>query len=238
MKKIIIIVAIFIIIIISGLFWFRFVFYGTPWGKKQALELVQEYLNDTYIQKMIVLNSSYEVNRNTYIVSAIPENKEDIRFLVFISNKKGIWNIWNDQYYLEYFSYELGLGANQKAKEIYGEESWAYADLYSETIDTFNIENLNEETRLENVIDVFNGKYRLSVHVYKGADSFDCNSDANRMLMFVKYVNSLMCKPYNISFFYENSSDESLLIILDEMEYQNITQVDDLLPYIQKKINK
>ena len=236
LKIFIILAGVALLLVFSFFIWYHIMSYGTPWGREQALKQVQEYLDETYTQKMTVNNVSYQLHQDTYLVSASPESNRNINFLVFINKKDHAWHVWKDQYYIEYFSYGLGAPADKYAKELFGEESRAYASIDGETIKIYGIHGLNENTRLEDVIDVFSDKYHIGVCIYRELNLSDYDKDAEDMLLFINYVNSLKCKPNKVSFsYYEEGSYSSYFrYTLKKEEYQNITVVNDLLPYIQE----
>lgn len=238
MKRIFVICFIIFILIIS-FFIFMFMFYGTPWGKVKALKQVQEYLDKTYRQNMVAKSVTYDVDGNTYMVMASPKSNENIKFFVYI-DKNG--EVWKDKYYIEYFSYELGKGANQYIKELFGNVNRAYAAIDGESIKSYNIEKLSENTKLDDVINKFNGKYYFGVVIYREFPILDYKEDAQKMLKFINYAKSLKSKPNKILFSYYKDGDTSskslFFVRFDQKEYASITKIEDLISYIQEIVDR
>jgi len=216
-----------------------FFIFGTPWGKATAVKEAQEYLDNTYKQKMVVvLYTTYNFEQKVYIAHANPINNKNIKFNVYISRDG---SIWYDSYYIENFSYELGKGINRLTKDLFGNKNRAYANIYSDYIKGFDIENLNENTQITEVEKYFNNQYYINVIVDQKFDSPNREENVEKMFKLINYINNLNSKPdrISISFCYgENGLYTNFKLELDREEYQKIHSISDLKNYIEDNIKK
>lgn len=222
-----------VIIVSAAFFVIASFFLGTPWGKVKALISAHYYLENTYEQQMNEKCVLYDFKSEVYVVFVIPKNNKNICFRVYVEDNG---DVWKETYYKVYFSYELGEEANEKVQQIFGDDNIACARLDSETINAYNLENLNENTKLEDIIAKFDNRYDLGVKIYREFDFSDYSAEAEKILEFINYVNSLEYKPYDVYFIYytngRNLYGGDFRLRLEQDEYENINCVQDLLPYI------
>lgn len=236
MKKLIIIITIILFVTVVIFYWVAFTVYGTPWDKAKAMQQAKKYLDDTYEQKMLALNVTYEIDLNVYTVLVTPEKNNKIKFLVFVKENG---EIWKDQYYLAYFGYGLSIKADEYAKRLFGEENRAKAYIDGELISSYNIPNLNEDTKLEDIDYVFDDHYVMSVVIFREFNYSAINDEAEKILKFIDFLKKLECKPRKVRFmFYKNgilSSKNLNIVFIEQKEYMNITNLNELLPYLKIK---
>ena len=231
----------FIIFIIFGFIIFIFssisvYFIGTPWGRVAAEKRAQEYLDNTYKQKMVVVDDTYDFKSEVYLVDANPINNKNIKFQVYV-NSHG--SVWYDDYYINKFSYELGKGIDCLTKDLFGNRNRAYA--YTICSDILDIQNLNENTQIRDVEKYFDNEYVISVIIDKKFNSVDREENVVKMFKLINYINNLNSKPdrISISFCYgENGLYTNFKLELDREEYQKIHSISDLKNYIEDNIKK
>lgn len=97
---------ILIVIIPSFILVIFFSLNGTPWGKAQFKSDVKRYLEQKYLQEMVLISDvNYSFELGTYSISVSPTDFKDIKFAVW--QTQGNRSELGDNYYLNYWMFQV-----------------------------------------------------------------------------------------------------------------------------------
>ena len=210
------------------------------WGNPETLAEVdkkaQEYLDQTFSQKMIVIGSYKYIGSSYYNIKAFPENNEEFTFYVKVNED---FTDWSTDYSKSLFEYELCKDINKQVKELYNPESKAHVSINTGVMTKEKMPFLTENTTLKEVEDAVNYNYTLDIFSHGEEEYSDIDKQANKIIEILSFIKQHNLKPEEVSFVYFPASGEiALSVYFNPEEYQTITDIEFIKQMIEENIRK
>lgn len=224
------------IVLLSILFYYCNIYLGTPWEKAHSIKTAKDYLKEKYTQEMTVGDTMYDACMGTYYVKTCTIETPPIYFNVAIDRKNG--EVWYDDYYLRYFENEMDKSLSEYAQKLFGKDVRVKDRIDSNNINVYHIENLNESTKLEEVIDKFDTKYQLFLSI--SGEFNNTQDEIEKLYNFITFIKSLESKPYyiHISYYKDNSDNSNFSLSLTDEDIEFYSCIEDIIPDINEEFDE
>lgn len=228
-RKLLILVIIVSFFIIFFIWMFgEFIKFYWPGKKDKAVDTAQAYLQNKYKQQMVYLVVRTSFEPEVYKVYFSPENNTNLKFCVEVLPDL---SISSDDYYIRYFEQEIATAFKEDIKVIWGGDALMYAYMSTMPISNYNIPNLNEKTKLDDVKQHLHNYY-FSVYTAKVFEPGEKQTEAKRIFKMIQIVKDSSYKPDRILFWYFDSKQgkkENNISFDNLNEIVSVEQVNKIL---------